>query len=267
MPFLDLEPLRAHRLAARMRRSAIRVQDQGAGFDVFGMHADQVRRADALAAPLYDVYFRVRSLFATENLPKEGPAIVVANHGGTLPFDAVLLWADILRHTDPPRAARPIADHFVSAIPFFSTFMQRCGVIGGSRFNVDAALARGEMLIVFPEGTPGITKPFSQRYQLQRWRHGHCELAIRHGAPIVPASIVGMEEQMPHLFRVPGFRRLGPKWLPIPMVPVPLPTQCTIRYGEPIEPIGSAEEVARRCRMAVRALLDASLSDRKGWFR
>ena len=46
-------------------------------------------------------------------------------------------------------------------------------------------------------GVPGISKPFRQRYRLRPFRVGHAELAIRHGARVVPAAVVGAEEQLP----------------------------------------------------------------------
>ena len=71
--------------------------------------------------------------------------------------------------------------------------------------------------MIFPEGVPGIIKPWSQRYQLKKFRVGHAELAIRHGAPIVPVGIVGAEEQLPALV---SSRRLG-KSFGIESVPFP----------------------------------------------
>ena len=58
--------------------------------------------------------------------------------------------------------------------------------------------------------------------------------AIRHGAPIVPAALVGAEEQMPQLTRLTGVRAFGLPYLPIPATPFPLPVRYHIAYGAPI---------------------------------
>ncbi len=134
----------------------------------------------------------------------------------------------------------------------------------------------GELLIIFPEGTPGISKPFSKRYQLQDWRQGHCEMAIRYRAPVVPFAVIGAEEQMPQLATLPGF---GPiPLIPIPATLLPMPVRYHICYGEPI-PLDKeftpedaddptiVKEAALRVKAAVQELLAYGLKQRKGIFK
>ncbi|MBA2319740.1 MAG: acyltransferase family protein [Deltaproteobacteria bacterium] len=249
--------------------------DAGHGFDQFGLHPDFVAMGQSLAAPVYDRYFRVVS-HQSENIPATGAAVLAANHSGSLPIDGAMLWTDVFRHTDPPRIPRPVADYFVSSLPVLSTLFARCGVVGGSRGNARALLEAGELLMIFPEGVPGIGKKFSQRYQLQDWRQGHCELAIRHGAPVVPVGIVGAEEQMPQIARIPI---PGPvPYLPITATPLPLPVRYHIWYGEPIrvdqeytpddaDDPDKVREASARVKAAVQALLDKGRRERKGIFR
>ena len=132
--------------------------------------------------------------------------------------------------------------------------------------------------MIFPEGTPGIIKPFKDRYKLRRFRVGHAELAIAHQVPIVPVGIVGAEEQLPSLFsskRIGKWMGLGP--VPIPVTPVPLPVRYRILYGEPIEVAGRyrseqaddpavVSELAEHVQSCVEALIRRGLSERKGLF-
>jgi hypothetical protein len=74
--------------------------DEGHGFDVFGLHPPTLRRTLALGGRLCDGYFRTRS-YGVESIPLDGPAILVANHGGALPIDAALLLLDVDRATRP----------------------------------------------------------------------------------------------------------------------------------------------------------------------
>lgn len=259
------------------RASRLAFADAGHGYDAFGMHPDFLAFGDALVSFLYERWFRVKS-YDAHHIPATGPAILAANHSGTLPFDGMMLWADVFRHTNPPRAPRPVADYFVPTLPFIGTLFARAGVVGGSRGNVRKLLEQDSMLMLFPEGTVGIGKPFSKRYQLQEWRQGHCEMAIRFRAPVVPVGIVGAEEQMPQVGSIPLDRfgsALPP--LPIPATPVPLPVRYHILYGPPLrfdleyrpddadDPM-IVRAAAQRVREAVESLIHRGLAEREGVF-
>lgn len=262
--------------SVRDRAERLHFANAGHGYDRFGMHPDFVAMGDALAGPLHDKYFRVKS-YGAHHIPKTGAAILACNHSGTLPMDGVMVWADVMRRTDPPRSARAVADYFVSTLPVVSTLFARCGVVGGSRGNARALLEAGELLLIFPEGTPGIGKAFRDRYQLQEWRVGHTELAIRHGAPVIPVAVVGAEEQMPQLARIPMPRGVPFPYLPVPATPLPLPVRYHIHYGEPLRfdleyrPSQADEPdlvrvAAQRVKERVQALIDEGLAKRDGVF-
>ncbi len=263
--------------AALERARNVHFRDAGHGYDPFGMHPSFVALGEAIVSPLYDKYFRVQSQ-GHEHIPSHGPAIVAGNHSGNLPIDGMMIWLDVLRNTTPPRVARPIADHFVPSLPYLGTLFARGGLVGGSRGNARSLLDAGEILMIFPEGVPGIVKPWSERYQLQTFREGHAELAIRHGAPIVPVGIVGGEEQLPALFSSRRLGKLvGAPVMPIPAVPVPLPVRYHLYYGPPIpvhdeftpeqadDPV-VVRETAERVKEAVEALVEQGLTERKGVF-
>jgi len=244
--------------------------DEGHGYDLFGFHPATAARVARVVAPLYDRYFRVRS-HGNERVPA-GRAILVANHSGVLPIDAVMLWLDILRHTG--RLARVVADRFVPRLPFVGTWMARTGAISGSRANVRCLLERDELLAIFPEGVTGVAKPRAQQYQLQAWRVGHVELAIRHQAPVVPVAIIGAEESWPMLLRIGALHPFGAPYLPVPASPLPLPVSYEIYYGAPIElhrglAADRADdpdvlaEAAARSRAALEALIAHGLAERR----
>ncbi len=262
----------------RERLRQLHFHDAGHGYDVFGLHPDFVTLGVAMTGPLYNSYFRVRSS-GHEHIPEVGSAVLAANHSGNIPIDGMMLWSDVVRHSTPPRVPRAVADHFVSSLPWVGPFFARGGVVGGSRGNVRTLLESGELLMIFPEGVPGIIKPWSKRYQLQKFRVGHAELAIRYRAPIVPVGIVGAEEQLPSAFASKRLGKLfGIEAVPIPVVPVPLPVRYHILYGPPI-PVNEefspeqADEpdvvaaVAERVRDAVDALLKQGLAAREGVFK
>jgi 1-acyl-sn-glycerol-3-phosphate acyltransferase len=263
--------------ALRERVDRAGIDDAGHGYDRLGLSRDGAVAALAATRVLYERWFRVRSS-GIEQVPRTGAAILAANHSGTLPLDAAMLWADVLRHGEPPRIARMAVDLFVPRLPFVFTAFARCGAIGGDRRTVSRVLGAGELVGIFPEGVPGIAKPRSERYRLRPFRPGHAELAIRHGAPIVPVAIVGAEEQWPELARIESFHAFGAPYLPVPATPFPLPVRYHVRYGAPIDPRrrwtadaaddpAIARGLAEEVRRAVQALVDGALADRHGVFR
>lgn len=262
----------------RTRLADLHFHDAGHGYDTFGLHPDFVALGVGMTSWLYDKWFRVRSV-GVEHVPQSGPAILAANHSGNIPLDGAMIWMDVVRHTSPPRVPRAIADHFVPAMPWIGSFFARNGVVGGSAGNVRQLLSAGELLMIFPEGTPAIVKPWKERYKLHRFREGHAEFAIRHHCPVIPIGVVGAEEQMPQLARSRRLGELlGTGHLPIPAVPFPLPVRYHLYYGEPVnlhlehapeeaDDPQTVRAAAAKVQAAVQALIERGLAERKGIFR
>ncbi len=255
----------------------VAIRDAGYGYDTFGLSAKALVLAFAAAWPLYRHYFRVTSS-GTQHIPLNGKAIIVANHSGMLPFDAMMLCMDVAQHTQ--RVLRPLVDHLVSGLPFVNTMLQRVGAVGGTTSNARALLTAGEALLIFPEGIAGISKPRSHRYELSQWRPGHAELALREHVPIIPAAVIGAEDQFPivhnskRLGRLVGAPHVPLSLFPVPIVPIPLPVKYQILYGEPIlldrstdaDDPRAVDNLAWQTRTAVLALVRQGVRERKGMF-
>ncbi len=248
--------------------------DAGHGFDVFGLSPPVLADAVALSAPIYERYFRVDST-GIENVPTHGAAILVANHGGMLPVDAVMLCLDVLHKLEPPRIPRAIVDRFVPRLPLVSTLFARVGAVSGTATNVRYLLEHEELVAIWPEGVSGPAKRFRDRYKLQSWSSGFAEHAIRHGAPVIPVSILGSEESWPLAGKLRGFHGFGAPYFPIPAVPLPLPAHYRLRYGTPIvskappcdadDPVVVAE-LADDVRCILQQMLDDARNARRGVF-
>jgi 1-acyl-sn-glycerol-3-phosphate acyltransferase len=194
--------------------------------------------------PLYNKWFRVE-MRGLENVPDEGSALVVGNHSGTLPLDAVMTSLGLLDHHPAHRHLRLLAADLVFATPFLAPLARKAGNTLACNEDAERLLNAGELVGVFPEGFKGIGKPFSERYKLQRFgRGGFVSAALRTGAPIVPVSIVGAEEIYPMIANVKSLARaFGLPYVPVtPLFPalgplglVPLPSKWIIEFGEPID--------------------------------
>ena len=149
---------------------------------------------------LYEVWWRVEAE-GVRNVPAHGRALLVANHAGSLfPFDATMMTVALMKDHPLPRWPRFMVLDWAFQLPFLSSFMRRGGGIPASPHNAVRLLDSDELVMVFPEGVKGTSKPFSDRYRLQRFgRGGFVEIALQTGAPIVPVAVVGSEEIYPKL--------------------------------------------------------------------
>jgi len=245
------------------------------GVDPYGFDIDYLQAAAAPVLWLYRRYFRVQA-FGLENVPDEGRVLLVGNHSGQLPFDAAMVEMACLIDKDPPRAVRALVDKWVPTLPFVSTLFARCGQVVGTPENCRRLLAADEALLVFPEGTRGLNKPFSERYTLKDFGLGFLRLALESGAPIVPVGVVGAEEQAPGILDLkPIARLLAFPHFPITptVLPFPLPVRYRLWFGKPLRLEGSPddedavlEEKVARVKAAVAAEIARGLERREHVF-
>jgi 1-acyl-sn-glycerol-3-phosphate acyltransferase len=222
--------------------------------DEFGFDQDF---SDAVLLPflrtIYHRWFRTE-LTGAEHLPVSGPALVVANHSGTVALDALMLAAGLHEATSG-RHLRLLGADFVFKAPVVSEIARKSGGTLACHPDAERLLRAGQLVGVFPEGLKGVGKHYRDRYQLQRFgRGGFVSAALRTGAPIIPVSIVGAEEIYPKIGDIkPLARLLGLPYFPVtptfpwlgPLGMIPLPSKWLIEVGEPIDPapwVGQADD-------------------------
>lgn len=227
---------------------ARRQLDGGTKADQFGFDPEfNARVLIPLIRLFYQHWFRVQ-MHGLANVPEAGPALVVANHSGTLPLDALMLQAGL--HDDHPahRNLRLLGADLVYEIPLLASLARKAGHTRAHPADAHVLLRAGEVVGVFPEGFKGIGKPFAERYQLQRFgRGGFAVTAIRARVPIIPCAIVGAEEIYPLIGNAkPIAQLLRLPYFPItPLFPwlgaigtVPLPSNWIIEFCPPVATSG-----------------------------
>jgi 1-acyl-sn-glycerol-3-phosphate acyltransferase len=255
--------------------------------------ADYCRRViGEVFRPILDHWFRPR-LIGAGRIPARGPVILAPNHSGmAFPYDGIVLDA-LLWLRDGTRLASKFRSLFEKQLaltwwmrPFgLDNFWRRCGGIDGSFDNFEHLLSRGDRVIYYPEGVPGIGKGFQNRYRLQRFSTSFAVLAARHGVPVVPVHVVNAEWLIPFTFTLRPIDRLmqglfGVPFLPLPAAPfamvfpwawwMALPCRMIFVVGEPIDVAALAREegldprqpdraVARRVADRVRVAMQPEL--------
>ncbi|MCX5738633.1 MAG: lysophospholipid acyltransferase family protein, partial [Proteobacteria bacterium] len=220
------------------------------GVDPFGYQPAFAAQMLLPLALTYRHWLRVETT-GIERVPA-GRVLLIANHGGnTFAWDAAMLTMSMLLDADPPRVVRGMAEYYLPTLPFFGTMMHRMGSVVGTPSNCAQLLDRGEAIMVFPEGERGFVKPYTQRYQLQRFGLGFLRLALETDTPIVPVGIVGSEEQSPGLLRSHWLGKLvgapvAPITLTFPWLGLasflPLPVKFRLHFGVPLRFDGDAND-------------------------
>ncbi len=270
----------AERLAAA--KDLVKLFEPGDVLDPYGMDPRLVERSQPLLDFLYSTWWRVEVRSAIR-LPPQGPAIVVANHAGLVPWDALVLRQAARR--EARRELRPLLDDRECDLPLVGGAAVRLGAVRASPEAAMQLLRAGDLVGVFPEGSAGGRKPWRERYRVQRFgRGGFVKIALATGAPIVPCAIVGSEEAAPAISR-PGWlaERLGlptlggTSFLQVaPAAFVPLPSKWTLRFAEPVDvadhgPAAAGDaalvnEIAERVRSAIQRMLDEDVAARASVF-
>lgn len=168
-----------------------------------------------LYGPVYRHWFRAE-WEGLEKIPRHGGALIVANHAGAIPADAPVIMHGL--EEELGRAVYGLADYLFRSLPVVGTAWARGGGVPAHPDNAYRLLHdHHQLVLVFPEGTKGTGKPYSERYRLRRFgRGGFVEIAMRAGVPVVPITVVGSEEAMPIVAASPRLaQRLGIAYLPL----------------------------------------------------
>ena len=170
----------------------------------------------AVLKPLLKALYRIR-VEGLENVPKEGPAILAANHLSFL--DSFFIPLVVKRRKVTYLAKADYFKTWKTSWFFKSAGQISCERGGGDKSQQSLEIALevlkdGKLLGIYPEGTR------SPDGYLYRGRTGVARLALAAGVPVIPVGLIGTEKVMPKEAKIP---RLWGR------------TKVKIRFGAPID--------------------------------
>lgn len=212
-------------------------QDAPAALDRWGRSPGWL--GESVYSFLYRRWFRVE-WEGLQHLPRDGGALLVANHAGMIPLDGVIIQYGV--EEELGRKVFALAHDGFWRYPFIGTLLSRVGGVVGHPDNAQRLLRdEKQLVVVLPEGAKGPVKPASERYRLQRFgRGGFVETALRAGVPIIPMALMGTEDSTPLLTTLRLFGQDAPiTWNALVLGPllgsaVHLPVKIRIRVLEPV---------------------------------
>lgn len=181
----------------------------------------------------------------TSHIPEEGAALLVSNH--TSFADALVLAAAI------PRPVRFVMDHSIFQTPVVNALFRAAKAIpiasakthpevyAKAFETIDAALANGELVLIFPEG--GITRDGD----MMEFKAGYLKILQARQVPLIPIGLHGLWGSV--FSKMKGNRNLKALfrelWLPV-----------SVSIGEPLRGTPPSAEALRN---SVQALADPTL--------
>ncbi|HEY7633133.1 MAG TPA: lysophospholipid acyltransferase family protein [Thermoleophilaceae bacterium] len=194
---------------------------------------------------------RVRGL---ENIPEEGPVLLVGNHsGGNVTPDTLVFTLAFNTYFGVERRFFQLAHNLVLTTPGLG-YLRKYGTVAASPENADKALSSGAALLVYPGGDYEVHRPSWQSGKVDfGGRKGFIRLALAKDVPIVPVVSIGGQETALFLSRGEWLARLlmldkvfRLKVLPISLAlpwglnigdmlgHIPLPSKITVQVLPPI---------------------------------
>jgi 1-acyl-sn-glycerol-3-phosphate acyltransferase len=186
----------------------------------------------AIFGPAFTLAFRLRT-FGQNHVPREGAAILAANHASFL--DPILIGMRARRSVRFLVAAEFYRDPRLHALLRSLGAIPVGGDVGAIRSfrQITEAIRRGDLLGIFPEG--GITRDGA----MKPFRLGAAVLALQTGIPVVPMHLGGTFDALPRNAKWPRFVRV------------------TLRIGEPIPVIARRNAPAHEIAALTESIRNA----------
>jgi len=194
-----------------------------------------------------------------ENIPDDGPALIVYYHGA-IPLDYYYLLAKCILYKQ--RLIQAVGDRFLFSIPGWKLMMEVFHVFPGTIPTCVEVLRKGDLLSIAPGGVRE-AQFGDNRYQLI-WgsRIGFAKVALEAKVPIIPVFTVNLREAFRSLGLGQSFFRTIYDRTRLPLVPIygGFPVKLKTIVGKPIlyDPSLTPQELADKTAQVIEEMISAN---------
>jgi 1-acyl-sn-glycerol-3-phosphate acyltransferase len=220
-----------------------------------------------------------------ENLPAEGPFLIVGNHsGGVFMPDYWAFFREWVRQRGAEEPLYSLGFDLIFSMPGTGPFSRRIGCVPARHAKADELLERGAAVLVYPGGDEDDYRPWSERHHVDLHDHmGFVRVALRQQVPVVPLVSHGSHDSLIVIFRgdkiahTLGLDRFRIHVMPLVMGPAgagffpamgpPFPAKVISRVCEPFDwshygpEAADDPEIVRQCYDEMFARMQSNLDD------
>jgi 1-acyl-sn-glycerol-3-phosphate acyltransferase len=196
------------------------------------------------------------------HVPQTGPVLLVGNHSLYWVAEVWVALRAVFERRGIEAPVCGLAYDLLFHVPWFGTQLRRTGAIPAAPEAAEAALARGEVVTVYPGGDLDACRAWGQRDKVELGgRKGFVRLALRTGVPVVPvvahggqhmALVLTRGDRIARALRLDRLRvkvfpiMAGPPFGVVTVLtpPLTLPAALTLRFLPPLDWSGHGPEAA-----------------------
>ena len=161
--------------------------------DYFGFDVRALARIEPILKFLYHDWWKVNSE-GFERLPETGPAVIVGNASGVIPWVPLMLIYTLMAEKKKCRRVSIVSDMSWIENERLHTALVEIGFVPWSSDNIKRLLSKGELLAIFPEYPDAAGKSWSMKNRVGEFDWTRLLSVIEANAKIFPLATLGCDE-------------------------------------------------------------------------